>query len=265
MPLIANNHTPRSSWVGRTRFSRSICYGSNSSFLSSTAGLLLEDSNPEEFVKVVHEDHGLSLNSRESMTDGMIPSSRKTVPHNRTIGSSLSFGNSKPLLYASNCIDASSEKNRKRQYGQHRRSMSLPSKRVDANAVDDEKTNCSTGRSYATNTTSWSEYIVCSGNGFAVEEAENWMIDLSNLFLGNKFAFGAFSRLYIGKYKESPVAVKVLRKSDENEKISVRIDRQFKTEVNVLSKVEHRNVVKVKCLKAFITKHFSFSWELLDF
>ena len=44
------------------------------------------------------------------------------------------------------------------------------------------------------------------------EQMEEWTADLSQLFIGNKFASGAHSRIYRGIYKQRAVAVKMVRR-----------------------------------------------------
>ncbi|KAK1296230.1 Serine/threonine-protein kinase HT1 [Acorus calamus] len=61
---------------------------------------------------------------------------------------------------------------------------------------------------------SWS-MLLDSGNGESSEggarDEEEWMADLSQLFIGNKFASGSHSRIYRGIYKQRAVAVKMVR------------------------------------------------------
>ncbi|KAJ6402012.1 hypothetical protein OIU84_014144 [Salix udensis] len=59
------------------------------------------------------------------------------------------------------------------------------------------------------------------------EDQEEWTADLSQLFIGNKFASGAHSRIYRGIYKQRAVAVKM-----------------FKCEVALLSRLFHPNIVQ---------------------
>ncbi|KAH9291678.1 hypothetical protein KI387_016964, partial [Taxus chinensis] len=95
---------------------------------------------------------------------------------------------------------------------------------------------------------SWSRYVEQSGDSMtAVESAQEWMVDLSKLFLGQKFAVGAHSRLYHGIYNEKPVAVKVIRQpdGDENEVLASRLEKQFNREVTTLSRLHHRNIVQL--------------------
>lgn len=70
------------------------------------------------------------------------------------------------------------------------------------------------------------------------------MVDLSQLFLGERFASGNHSRLYHGKYKDSPVAVKVIRQPDEDGLIADRLEQIFTNEVTTLSILQHRNIIK---------------------
>ncbi|MCO5558577.1 hypothetical protein L7F22_012162 [Adiantum nelumboides] len=191
--------------------------------------------------------------SSELIANGVLRSSSMIGPNNEALLPSASAESSQPLTYASSSLDTSPEKIRSYR---HQRSLSLPSK-CSSPHVDEEDPSYSSGEySFdgtklddggemdAARTTSWSEYFVEPGNEVAVDQAEHWMVDLSDLFLGHKFASGAYSRIYFGKYKDCSVAVKMLRKPDNDKGISIRLDRQFNAEVNVLSRVHHRNVVK---------------------
>ncbi|CAM8994863.1 unnamed protein product [Rhodiola kirilowii] len=94
---------------------------------------------------------------------------------------------------------------------------------------------------------SWAKYFDHGGvRVTAVEEASKWMVDLSQLFLGLRFAHGAHSRLYHGVYKDQPVAVKILTvpDDDENGAMAARLENQFSREVNLLSRIHHQNVIK---------------------
>ncbi|KAK1302824.1 Serine/threonine-protein kinase HT1 [Acorus calamus] len=81
----------------------------------------------------------------------------------------------------------------------------------------------------------------------AVETTEEWMVDMSKLYLGLKFACGAHSRLYHGIYKDQAVAVKIIRQPDDDENgvLSVRLEKQFTREVTLLSHLHHQNVIKL--------------------
>ncbi|KAI5072155.1 hypothetical protein GOP47_0012261 [Adiantum capillus-veneris] len=243
--------TEEYTWLGRTHFSRSICYGLNSGALSSMSGPLLENPSSKGFDKRI----GADLDTLpQAIANGVFTSSTCVVPNNEAVLASASAESLQPLMYPSSSVCTSPEKIDSKQY--YRRSVSLPSKCSITNPDEDEPSFSSGEYSFdgtklddgsemdAARTTSWSEYFVEPGNEVAVEKAENWMVDLSDLFLGHKFASGAYSRIYFGKYKDCAVAVKMLRKPENDEGISIRLDRQFNTEVNVLSRLHHRNVVK---------------------
>jgi serine/threonine protein kinase len=79
----------------------------------------------------------------------------------------------------------------------------------------------------------------------AMELADNWIVDMSQLFLGHKFATGNYSRLYHGIYKDQEVAVKVIRQPEDAEEKAATLDRQFVQEVSCLSCLHHPNIVQV--------------------
>ena len=78
------------------------------------------------------------------------------------------------------------------------------------------------------------------------EDREEWTADLSQLFIGNKFASGAHSRIYRGIYKQRAVAVKMVRIPNQEETKTL-LEQQFKCEVALLSRLFHPNIVQV-CL-----------------
>ncbi|VAH63433.1 unnamed protein product [Triticum turgidum subsp. durum] len=74
-----------------------------------------------------------------------------------------------------------------------------------------------------------------------------WTVDRKQLLIGQKFAYGAHSRLFHGIYKEVPVAVKFIRQPDvdEDAELASQLEKQFNTEVVTLSRLQHRNVIKL--------------------
>ncbi|PSS10399.1 Serine/threonine-protein kinase [Actinidia chinensis var. chinensis] len=76
------------------------------------------------------------------------------------------------------------------------------------------------------------------------EDQEEWTADLSQLFVGNKFASGAHSRIYRGIYKQRAVAVKMVRIPTHKEETRVLLEQQFKSEVALLSRFYHPNIVQ---------------------
>lgn len=77
------------------------------------------------------------------------------------------------------------------------------------------------------------------------EDKEEWTADLSQLFIGNKFASGAHSRIYRGIYKQRAVAVKMVKIPTHKEETRVLLEQQFKSEVALLSRLYHPNIVQV--------------------
>ncbi|KAK8955396.1 Serine/threonine-protein kinase HT1 [Platanthera guangdongensis] len=98
--------------------------------------------------------------------------------------------------------------------------------------------------------TTWGMYF---GHGIgkvaSANIADEWMVDLSQLYLGFRFALGAHSRLYHGVYKDKNVAVKIIQspdeEDDENGMMAARLEKQYSREVNFLSQLQHRNVIKL--------------------
>ncbi|KAL9277996.1 hypothetical protein ACSQ67_024825 [Phaseolus vulgaris] len=76
------------------------------------------------------------------------------------------------------------------------------------------------------------------------EDQEEWTADLSQLFIGNKFASGAHSRIYRGIYKQRAVAVKMVRIPTQDEERRALLEQQFKSEVALLSRLFHPNIVQ---------------------
>lgn len=103
-------------------------------------------------------------------------------------------------------------------------------------------------KSRAKKETHWARYFNSGGvRVAAVETEEKWRVDLSELYLGARFASGAHSRLYHGRYKNQPVAVKIIRTPDEEEDggMAARLEKQFARETTFLSYLSHRNVIKL--------------------
>ncbi|KAK6913068.1 Serine-threonine/tyrosine-protein kinase, catalytic domain [Dillenia turbinata] len=86
-----------------------------------------------------------------------------------------------------------------------------------------------------------------SGNGFySVEEFSldaKWLIDPKLLFVGPKIGEGAHAKVYEGKYKNQNVAIKIVPKGETPEEIAKK-EARFAREVAMLSRVQHKNLVK---------------------
>lgn len=98
-------------------------------------------------------------------------------------------------------------------------------------------------------TSSWPRRNLEDGSAkvAALEILEKWTVDRSQLLIGHRFASGAYSRLFHGIYKEEPVAVKFIRQPDdgEDEELSAKLEKQFTSEVTILARLQHRNVIKL--------------------
>ncbi|XP_057530551.1 serine/threonine-protein kinase STY13 [Amaranthus tricolor] len=86
-----------------------------------------------------------------------------------------------------------------------------------------------------------------SENGFySIQEFNldaKWLIDAKHLFVGPKIGEGAHAKVYEGKYKNQDVAIKIVNKGETPEEKAKREGR-FAREVAMLSKVQHKNLVK---------------------
>lgn len=94
----------------------------------------------------------------------------------------------------------------------------------------------------------WTKYFDHgAGKVTALEAADEHMVDLSQLFLGHRFAYGAHSKLYHGIYKDEAVAVKIITTPDDDENeisLKIRLEKQFSREVTSLCRLHHPNVIK---------------------
>lgn len=83
-----------------------------------------------------------------------------------------------------------------------------------------------------------------SGTGFYSDQLDpKWVVDPQHLFVGPKIGEGSHAKIYEGKYKNKTVAIKIIKKGESPEEIAKR-DSRFAREVSMLSKVQHKNLVK---------------------
>ncbi|GLT33201.1 hypothetical protein SLA2020_078060 [Shorea laevis] len=86
-----------------------------------------------------------------------------------------------------------------------------------------------------------------SGNVFFSAQEFNlddkWLVDPKLLFVGPKIGEGSHAKVYKGKYKNQNVAIKVVRRGETPEEIARR-EARFAREVAMLSRVQHKNLVK---------------------
>ncbi|CAM6112737.1 unnamed protein product [Calypogeia fissa] len=76
---------------------------------------------------------------------------------------------------------------------------------------------------------------------FSLED--KWIIDPALLFVGPKIGEGAHGKVYEGKYMDLEVAVKILQPPATIEDVP-KMEYRFAREVDMLSRVQHRNLVK---------------------
>ena len=94
---------------------------------------------------------------------------------------------------------------------------------------------------------SWSKYLVSSGAAIKLkgETEEEWSADLSQLFIGSKFASGRHSRIYRGIYKQMDVAIKIMSQPEEDPEMASSLEKQFTSEVALLFRLQHPNIITV--------------------
>lgn len=90
---------------------------------------------------------------------------------------------------------------------------------------------------------SWSKYIVSSGAAIKGEGEEEWSADMSQLYIGNKFASGRHSRIYRGIYKHRDVAIKLISQPEEDGDLATFLEKQFTSEVALLLRLKHPNII----------------------
>ncbi|KAG6754060.1 hypothetical protein POTOM_042068 [Populus tomentosa] len=90
---------------------------------------------------------------------------------------------------------------------------------------------------------SWSKYLVSSGAEIKGEGEGGWSADMSQLFIGNKFASGRHSRIYRGVYKQRDVAIKLISQPEEDENLATMLENHFTSEVALLFRLRHPNII----------------------
>ncbi|KAG9146098.1 hypothetical protein Leryth_015898 [Lithospermum erythrorhizon] len=95
---------------------------------------------------------------------------------------------------------------------------------------------------------SWSKYLVSSGAEIKGGGENEWSADMSQLYIGNKFASGRHSRIYRGIYQQKDVAIKLVSLPEEDTDLAALIERQFISEVALLLRLKHPNIVTVRSI-----------------
>ncbi|GKV18920.1 hypothetical protein SLEP1_g29237 [Rubroshorea leprosula] len=108
---------------------------------------------------------------------------------------------------------------------------------------------------------SWSKYLVSSGAEIKGEGEEEWSADMSQLFIGCKFASGRHSRIYRGIYKQRDVAIKLISQPEEDANLANMLEKQFTSEVALLFRLRHPNIITVRYLTFFSFRFGFLSWK----
>lgn len=252
------------SWIRRTKFSHTVCHRLDSSRLASIPITIQPDR-----LSGLKSRPSAAPASASGQVQAQAPSNQKSFP-----SSYVSQKKRRPLTNKQRSLsphpetqlsdafrEAQSERKRFSTPGPRRSELDKGMKgkffHRDSHSSKASNSNASPLRHLASmindksknrKDSPWSKYFdPNSGRVTAVEAADEWSVDLSKLFLGNKFAHGAHSRLYHGVYNDESVAVKIIRVPDEDESgaLAARLEKQFISEVTLLSRLHHQNVIKV--------------------
>lgn len=79
------------------------------------------------------------------------------------------------------------------------------------------------------------------GREFRIDE--RWLIDPKLLFVGPRIGEGGHGKVYEGKYRDQSVALKLVQTGGTPEEV-VKRESRFAREVSLLSRVQHKNLVK---------------------
>ncbi|XP_051133950.1 serine/threonine/tyrosine-protein kinase HT1-like isoform X2 [Andrographis paniculata] len=238
------------SWIRRTRFPHSVCHHIDPSRLDSLSLAIGEVSSSRKF-----RQDSVQVNLKTEQTDVQI---RKNSSTNRQRAASP-----QPEIKLSNAFKEAQSNQKRFSTPNSRKKLNkvisgeLLSK--DSKEINAASRNASTfkelnsvkfsGKPKNQKSLSWMKCFDHGGGRVTSVEAQDehmYMVDLSKLYLGPRFAHGAHSQLYQGVYMDDPVAVKIIRipDDDENGSLGVRLEKQFTREVTLLSRLHHQNVIK---------------------
>ncbi|XVF40481.1 hypothetical protein PTKIN_Ptkin01aG0117100 [Pterospermum kingtungense] len=244
------------SWIRRTKFSHTVCHRLEPSRLVSYPFHLQSDRNLEWGL-------GLGSNSRSKAAHQKSVHYDPQIQRNPITNKQRSVSPVPQTVLSDTFKEARSETERRRFSTPHPQRKESD-KRLKGKFFHDKKRSNSPApsasspfsdlgsmkladKSRSRKESAWTKYFDHSGGKVnAVEAADELTVDLSQLFLGLRFAYGAHSRLYHGIYNEEAVAVKIIRvpEDDENGDLGARLEKQFNREVTLLSRLHHPNVIK---------------------
>lgn len=228
------------SWIRRTKFSHTVCHRLDTTRLSSIPINTQSDQNSRLFSNVKRNPITNKQRSLSPLPQTFISEVFREARHDQKRFSTPGPRRDKRIMGK-----LSNKDSREVNVSSLKSTIISPNRQRNAKNSKD---------------VSWSKYFENGGGGSggkvtALETAEEWTIDMSKLFLGHKFAHGAHSRLYHGVYKDETVAVKIIRvpDDDDNGDMASRLENQFIREVTLLSRLHHRNVIKVMIKHIFIS------------
>ncbi|XWS19606.1 hypothetical protein CRYUN_Cryun31cG0030100 [Craigia yunnanensis] len=246
------------SWIRRTKFSHTVCHRLDSSGLVSFPFYLQSDRNPERSLGWKSKSIVASSNQKSVQNDPQIQRNpitnkqRSVSPFPRTVLSDT-FMEARSERRRFSTPHPQRKESDKRMRGMFFYKESHDKKGSNSPAPSNSSPLRHLGsvkvpdKSKSRKDSAWTKYFDHTGGRVnAVEAADEHTVELSQLFIGLRFAYGAHSRLYHGIYKEEAVAVKIVRvpDDDENGNLAARLEKQFNREVTLLSRLHHPNVIK---------------------
>ncbi|XP_021294373.1 serine/threonine-protein kinase HT1 [Herrania umbratica] len=246
------------SWLRRTKFSHTVCHRLDSSRLVSFPFHLQSDRNLEWSLGLKPRSAVASANQKSAHNDPQIQRNpitnkqRSVSPLPQTVLSDT-FKEARSERRRFSTPNPQRKESDKRFRGKFFHKESHDKKGSNSPATSNSSPLRHFGsmkvqdKSKSRKESAWTKYFDHAGGRVnAVEAADEHTVELSQLFLGLRFAHGAHSRLYHGIYKEEPVAVKIIRvpDDDENGNLAARLEKQFNREVTLLSRLHHPNVIK---------------------
>ncbi|XVF86094.1 hypothetical protein PTKIN_Ptkin18bG0013500 [Pterospermum kingtungense] len=144
--------------------------------------------------------------------------------NNNSVTVSVASNNSRtPIL--SHQHQYSSESSRLNPLGSFGRSVFRPSKKLRRELKDDALAKLLMDSNHPTE---------------ALEDYEEWTIDLKKLIMTEAFAEGAYGRLFRGRYNGEDVAIKMLERAENRPDL----EKPFHQELSVLATLNHPNIVR---------------------
>ncbi|XP_031248687.1 serine/threonine/tyrosine-protein kinase HT1 [Pistacia vera] len=241
------------SWIRRTNFSHTVCHRFDSSRLASINFTLPERTSGLKSRPVTASSNDKSVPSNSQIQRKPIKKQRSLSPQPETVLSdTFKEARSNTKRFSTPLPGRKKSVKEKGLKGKFSHKLSHKDSKPSLNSFSTSPLNhlgsLRISDKFKTRKESaWTKYFDHGGGRVnAVGAADEYGVDLAQLFLGLRFAHGAHSRLYHGIYKDEPVAVKIIRipDDDENGNMAARLEKQFSREVTLLSRLRHRNVIK---------------------